>query len=86
MPFGFQTGSLNNTQDTSYRAINLDWPCFALAKDLGNITSATSPTVFAMGLSRDPAISYQTSSGSQSRSLFYKTQFGNDPDAVRPKC
>ncbi|KAG9020580.1 hypothetical protein FS842_007199, partial [Serendipita sp. 407] len=81
---GFNTGGiLNNTADTNFRAINKDWPCFAFAKDLGNITdSSTAPVVFAVGLSRDPAISYTTSGTQQSRSLFYRTQFSTDTDAI----
>ncbi|KAG8813750.1 hypothetical protein FRC19_002201, partial [Serendipita sp. 401] len=81
---GFNTGGiLNNTADTNFRAINKDWPCFAFAKDLGNITdSSTTPVVFAVGLSRDPAISYTAGGTQQSRSLFYRTQFSTDTDAI----
>jgi len=82
MRTGFnRTGTLNNTLDTAFRQVNDQWPCFALSKDLGNINSASDPVVFAVGLTRDPAISYETSSGPQGRSLYYKTQF-TDKDAV----
>lgn len=77
------TGSMNNTQDDSFRAINSAWPCMALAKDLGNIAETSDPVVFALGLSRDPAVSYQMTTGAQPRSLYYHTQFGTDQDAVR---
>ncbi|KAG8820436.1 hypothetical protein FRC17_010150, partial [Serendipita sp. 399] len=75
------TGFLNNTVDRTFREINDKWPCFALARDLGNITSAAGPVVFAVGLSRDPAVSYATADGQQSRSLFYRTQFAQDSEA-----
>ncbi|KAG8806415.1 hypothetical protein FRC19_007267, partial [Serendipita sp. 401] len=81
---GFRTGgALNNTADTNFRDIEQQWPCFAFAKDLGNITdSSTAPVVFAVGLSRDPAISYTAGGTQQSRSLFYRTQFSTDSDAI----
>ncbi|KAG8767092.1 hypothetical protein FRC15_005929, partial [Serendipita sp. 397] len=81
---GFRTGgALNNTADTNFRDIEQQWPCFAFAKNLGNITdSSTAPVVFAVGLSRDPAISYTAGGTQQSRSLFYRTQFSTDSDAI----
>lgn len=76
------TGALNNTQDTNFRSISPDWPVMALSKDLGDISSESPPVTFTLGLVRDPAISYQTESGPQSRSLFFRTQLGSDVDAV----
>lgn len=75
-------GSLNNTQDTNFRPVAPDWPVMALSKDIGQINSESAPITFALGLVRDPAINYQTASGPQSRSLFFRTQLGSDVDAV----
>ncbi|KZT12529.1 DUF1793-domain-containing protein [Laetiporus sulphureus 93-53] len=50
--------TLLNTQDTDFRAVSDDWPVFALAHDLGNISSATDPIVYVVGHARDPAIQY----------------------------
>lgn len=87
MRSGFNwTGTLNNTQDTAFRQIGDQWPCFGLAKDLGMISSASDPVVFVMGLTRDPAVSYQVSSGPQPRSLYFRTQFNTDQDAVSSVC
>jgi hypothetical protein len=80
------TGALNNTQDTTSRAIGDRWPCMALSKDLGTITAESKPVVFVVGLTRDPAISYQTTGGPQARSLYYRAQLNNDEDAVRKIC
>ena len=77
-----RTGTLNNTLDTAFRQIGDQWPCFALSKDLGTINAASNPVVFAVGLTRDPAIEYLTSSGAQMRSLYYRAQFATDQDAV----
>lgn len=49
-------GTLQNTLDTNFRAINDNWPVFGFAKDLGNVTGATDAAVFSIGLVRDPAI------------------------------
>ncbi|KIM22747.1 hypothetical protein M408DRAFT_281196 [Serendipita vermifera MAFF 305830] len=77
-----RTGTLNSTVDSNFRQIADQWPCFGLSKDFGTINSASSPVVFAIGHARDPAISYQTSAGPQARSLYYRTQFATDIDAL----
>ncbi len=53
-------GTLAGTDDTDRpRAINDDWPVFALARDLGTVTSAASaPFRVSLGHVRTPAVSY----------------------------
>ncbi|KAH9938229.1 uncharacterized protein B0H18DRAFT_1112408 [Fomitopsis serialis] len=76
-------GTLLNTQDTNFRAINNDWPCFAFAHDLGNITGQSDTVVFVVGHARDPAISYVATGGTmQSRSSLYLSQFSSTNDAI----
>lgn len=73
-----------NTQDTDFRAVSDRWPVFALAQDLGAVTSATDPVVVAIGHVRDPAVEYIVANGGvQNRSLLFWTQFSNIADAVR---
>lgn len=36
------SGSLLNTQDSNFRAIDDDWPVFGFARDFGNISSSLS--------------------------------------------
>ncbi|TFY60797.1 hypothetical protein EVJ58_g4914 [Rhodofomes roseus] len=77
-----KNGTLLNTQDTNFRAINNNWPCFAFAHDLGKISGQSDTVVFAVGHARDPAISYVTSGGTmQSRSSLYLSQFSSINDA-----
>ncbi|THV08423.1 DUF1793-domain-containing protein [Dendrothele bispora CBS 962.96] len=76
-----QHGVLPNTRDTNFRAISNNWPVFALAHDLGSITSATE-VVFAVGHIRDPAIEYITANGMQNRSLFFWSQFSSAADVI----
>ncbi|KAH9844226.1 DUF1793-domain-containing protein [Rhodofomes roseus] len=78
-----KNGTLLNTQDTNFRAINNNWPCFAFAHDLGNISGQSDAVVFAVGHARDPAINYVTSGGTmQSRSSLYLSQFSSINDAI----
>ena len=78
-----QKGVLSNTQDTNFRVISDNWPIFAFAHDLGNVTNATAPVVFAVGHIRDPAIEYVTIDGMQNRSLFFWSQYSSAADLVR---
>ena len=76
-------GTLLNTQDTNFRAINDKWPCYGFAHDLGNITDA-STAVFVIGQARDPVVNYITSGGSmQARGALYLSQYSSINDAVR---
>lgn len=56
----FVTNStLPNTKDTTFRAINDDWPVFAFAEDLGGVSSsAVTASVLSVGHVRDPALQY----------------------------
>ncbi|CAG7851519.1 Glutaminase A {ECO:0000303/PubMed:10952006} {ECO:0000269/PubMed:10952006}; Flags: Precursor [Serendipita indica DSM 11827] len=81
---GFQSGGrLNGTADTNPRAIGDNWPCLALSRDFGDISSTAGPVVFGIGLTRDQAVSYTTRSGQkQDRSLYYRSVFTSDADAL----
>lgn len=77
-------GRLANTQDTQFRAVQDRWPVFGLSRDLGNISSASSPVVFSIGHVRDPAIQYIVANGAlQQRSVFFWTKFSTVRDLVR---
>lgn len=53
------TGSLADTNDTGFRAINDNQPVFAFASDLGTVTGSAAQSVsFAIGHVRAPLISY----------------------------
>ncbi|KIM20840.1 hypothetical protein M408DRAFT_119277 [Serendipita vermifera MAFF 305830] len=78
-----QNGVLLNTQDTDYRAVNDDWPVFALARDMGNVTSATEPFVMSIGHAREPAVQYIVSGGVlQDRSLYFWSAYATIADAI----
>ncbi|KAF9523661.1 hypothetical protein CPB83DRAFT_821241 [Crepidotus variabilis] len=62
----------NNTQKIQ----NIDsWACVALAYDFGNITSTSSPAIWALGLVREPSIRTATATGIQLRSSYFWTKY-----------
>ncbi|KAF8076521.1 DUF1793-domain-containing protein [Lyophyllum atratum] len=69
-------GRLPNTRDTNFRAIQDNWPVFALSHDLGSVTGATAPAVVSVGHIRDPAIRYIVAGGgTQLRSVYFWSKF-----------
>ncbi|KAF8883844.1 hypothetical protein BD779DRAFT_813306 [Infundibulicybe gibba] len=77
------SGRLNNTEDKDFRVISSNWPVFALSMDLGSVSEISTPVVWALGLVRDPTISYGLGDGSiQSRSSFFWTQYSTIGDAI----
>jgi hypothetical protein len=51
-------GALANTNDTSYRAINDNWPVFGFCQDLGQVGSQPVSMPLMIGQVRTPAVSY----------------------------
>ncbi|KAJ8127838.1 hypothetical protein O1611_g5798 [Lasiodiplodia mahajangana] len=49
-------GSLPNTKDTNFRAVNDNWPVFGFSKDLGSVSSKSVNTLFTIGVTQDDAI------------------------------
>lgn len=77
------SGTLPNTQDTRFRAVQDAWPVFAFAHDLGSVTGTSSPVVIAVGHVRDPAVEYIVAGGkTQNRSLFFWSQFSSVDAAI----
>ncbi|KAI0774160.1 DUF1793-domain-containing protein [Fomes fomentarius] len=77
-------GKLANTADNQFRAVSDRWPVFAFAHDLGSVRAATTPTVFAIGHVRDPAVQYITANnGRQNRSYYFWTQFSSVASAIQ---
>ncbi|KIP02118.1 hypothetical protein PHLGIDRAFT_112413 [Phlebiopsis gigantea 11061_1 CR5-6] len=76
-------GVLANTKDTTFRAVENDWPVFAFAHDLGTVSGSSAPVVFAVGHVRDPAIEYIVAGGTtQNRSSFFWSQFSTVSAAI----
>jgi hypothetical protein len=75
---------LNGQQDTESRAISDHFPVFGISRDLGTVMATQAPVVWTVGYTTDPAINYTDLSGAPptSRSLYYKTQYPDDDDAL----
>lgn len=74
-----QTGQLDNSRDTNFRAINNNWPVFALAKDWGSVVeSGSNPAVFVVGHARDPVIKYVLANGQfENRRPYWASKFSS---------
>ncbi|EJD04154.1 DUF1793-domain-containing protein [Fomitiporia mediterranea MF3/22] len=76
-------GVLANTQDTNFRAVQDNWPIFALAQDLGNVQGPSSPIVLSIGHVRDPVVEYIVANNQlQNRSPYFLSQHVSPADAI----
>ncbi|KAK7739143.1 hypothetical protein SLS53_005779 [Cytospora paraplurivora] len=74
--------TLDNTQDTDYRAINDNWPVFALSKDLGNVSSSEVGVLFTIGVSQDNVVNFQgNSSSATALTALWKSVYSSAEDA-----
>ncbi|KAF9444145.1 hypothetical protein P691DRAFT_736930 [Macrolepiota fuliginosa MF-IS2] len=76
-------GGLDNSRDFDSRAVNKSWPVFALSVDLGPVSpgSQPDPVVIALGIVRDPLVTYKTEPSVQTRTSYYWSKY-SDIDTV----
>ncbi|KAK0199053.1 hypothetical protein F5146DRAFT_118166 [Armillaria mellea] len=77
-----RNGALFNTVDTNFRAISDHFVVLGHAVNLNNITSTTSSVVWAIGLVRDPVISFSSTSANNDRSSYFWTAYNTVSDAI----
>ncbi|EIM85296.1 DUF1793-domain-containing protein [Stereum hirsutum FP-91666 SS1] len=77
-------GTLGNSQDTNFRAIEDDWPVFAFSQDFGSVSSGSSSSMlFSVGHVRDPAVQYIVAGGAlQDRSLYFWSEYDSVSDLI----
>ena len=75
-------GVLNGQIDPNPRAINDNFPVFAISRDFGTIQATQNPVVWAVGYTTDPAVSYTDLSDAPlvSRIPYYKTRYSSGSD------
>ena len=76
-------GTLANTNDTNYRAINDDFPTFAFAKDLGSVSDTPISTLFTVALAQTEAIQFDGAQGIVSVPSLWTDYFSDDLSYVR---
>ena len=78
----FQTqGSLANTQDSNYRAINDTYPVFAFANDLGAVTGSVN-ALYTVGLCQDQATQFNGANDIVSVPSLWTAYHSSDADAL----
>ncbi|KAE9407196.1 DUF1793-domain-containing protein [Gymnopus androsaceus JB14] len=76
-------GVLSDTVDTNYRAVSDDWPVFALAHLLGDVTSTPQSVVFSIGQVRDPVIEYiQQDNTFEGRSYYFWSAYSTIAEVI----
>ncbi|KAI0705088.1 hypothetical protein C8T65DRAFT_577862 [Cerioporus squamosus] len=76
-------GSLNNIESSAFGPINNPFFVFALAVDLGTISSTSEPVTWAAGYVRDPSVQYTTASGeTQHRRPFFFSKYSDIGSAI----
>jgi Domain of unknown function (DUF5127) len=75
-------GSLQNSGDTNYRAINDSWPIFGFAVNLGSVGASAVSTLFSLGLTQEQAVQFSGASGVTPLPSLWTSFFNNDLAAV----
>ncbi|KKA18490.1 glutaminase, partial [Rasamsonia emersonii CBS 393.64] len=75
-------GTLANSKDTNYRAIQDNWPVFGFAHDLGSVGSSTVSRLFSLGLTQEQAVQYAGPNGTVAVPSLWTSYFSNELDAV----
>jgi hypothetical protein len=76
-------GVLDNQAETNFRSINLQFPVFAISRNLGTIQATQAPVVWTVGYITDPAVNYTDLSGALTqRSLYFKSKYSDDSSLV----
>lgn len=57
------TGTLSNTNDTDFRAIQDDFPVFGFAFNLGSVGTSPVSTLLTLGLTQEIAIQFASATG-----------------------
>ena len=76
-------GSLADTQDTDFRAIDDRYPVFGFAKDLGKVGSSSVSTLFQISLHQESCIQFESGyKVVQPVSCMWTSYFSNEKSAV----
>lgn len=75
-------GSLKNSNDTKFRAINDDFPVFGFAKDLGSVGSTSVETVFTINLLQRNSVQFNAGGGMKPVQSFWTNKHPDELSAL----
>jgi hypothetical protein len=75
-------GSLPNTQDSNFRAINDQYPVFGFAYDLGTVGADSQTALFGISLNQQDAVQFEGADGVQPQPSLWTSYFDTDQDAI----
>ncbi|KAJ5299717.1 hypothetical protein N7476_011274 [Penicillium atrosanguineum] len=75
-------GSLDDTSDTNFRAINDNWPVFGFSYDMGAVDDTPVSVLFSLGLTQDEAVQFQGASTYAPVPSLWKSYFDSELDAL----
>ncbi|KAK4164467.1 hypothetical protein QBC43DRAFT_352959 [Cladorrhinum sp. PSN259] len=75
---------LDNTVETNYRPVNDNWPVFAFAHDLGDVSGSNEvERLFTLGITQDRVINFAGASGKmEGLPGLWTSYYANDTEAV----
>lgn len=76
------TGVLDNSADSTYRAINDRWPVFAYGSNLGRVGSTATSSLFTMFLAQDYTAQFNDGSGLKGVPSYWRGKYSNNEDAL----
>ena len=75
-------GTLSNSEDTNFRAINENFPVFAFAVDLGSVGADAVNTLFSIGLTQESAVQFNGANGNVTLPALWTDYFSDELAAV----
>lgn len=75
-------GHLRDSNDTSFRAINEQYPVFGFAKDLGSVGSRSVETVFTINLLQRNSVQFNPGGGLQPIRAFWTNTYSDELSAI----
>lgn len=76
------TGALDNSADSNYRAINDRWPVFGYSVDLGRVGSSEVTSLFTMFLAQEESHQFNTGSGLRGVPSLWRGQYSDNAQAL----
>ena len=77
-----KNGRLSNGKDNNFRPIRQDWPVFAFAQGLSDVSQQTASARFSIGLCQDQAIQFKGAQDNTPEPSLWKSYFPDELSVV----